>query len=379
MKKENLETEKLLAETKVIREITRSLLWAKDEPELYQQICNFLTQIDGLKFVWIGLMEKGSFVIKPVAHAGFEQGYLSSIKVTYDESDYGNGPTGIAIKTKQPFIMKDITNDPKFGPWRKEAMKRDYGSSIAVPLVHMGEVIGTLTAYAEKKDAFGDKEVNFLSEVASDIAMGIKSLRLEVQLKEALESLKKTLEGTVNALGSALSKRDPYTAGHQQRVSQLACFIARKIMLSEEQVEGLRVAGLLHDIGKIYVPAEILSKPGRLTESEFNIMKTHPQVGYDILKTVEFPWPVALTILQHHERLNGSGYPDGLSGEAIILEAKILGVADVVEAMSSHRPYRPALGLDKALKEISTNRAILYDPRVVDICLLIFEKNKFQF
>ena len=172
---------------------------------------------------------------------------------------------------------------------------------------------------------------------------------------------------------------DPFTAGHQRRVANLARAIATEMGLSRERVDGMRMAGFIHDLGKLSVPGEILSKPGRLTEIEFNLVKTHPQVGYDILKRVESPWPVAQIVLQHHERIDGSGYPTGLRGDEIMLEARILAVADVVEAMSSHRPYRPALGIDRALEEISRNRGLLYDPSAVDACLKVFTEKGFKF
>jgi HD-GYP domain-containing protein (c-di-GMP phosphodiesterase class II) len=162
-------------------------------------------------------------------------------------------------------------------------------------------------------------------------------------------------------------------------VAELARAIASEMGLSEERIDGLYMAGIIHDLGKISVPAEILSKPGRLSDAEFQLVKTHPQVGYDILKNIEFPWPIAQITLQHHERLNGSGYPQGLSGEDMLLEAKILAVADVVEAMASHRPYRAALGLQKALNEIFQNQGILYDYTVVAACLRLFNEKKFFF
>jgi len=177
---------------------------------------------------------------------------------------------------------------------------------------------------------------------------------------------------TVNTLASTVEMRDPYTAGHQRRVTILACAIAEEMGLTEEQFDGLRLAGLIHDIGKITVPAEILNKPGRISELELNIIKTHPEAGYKVLKEIAFPWPVARIVLQHHERLNGSGYPQGLKDGEIMLEAKILAVADVVEAMASHRPYRPALGIEAALHEITMNKGILYDPDVTDICAQLF-------
>lgn len=194
-----------------------------------------------------------------------------------------------------------------------------------------------------------------------------------------LTILRKSLDETVKAVTTIGEKRDPYTAGHQRRVTELALAIAREMNLSPERIEGLNVAGMLHDVGKISVPSDILNKPGRLSEGEFMVIKSHPQISYDILKTIDFPWPVAQIAYQHHERIDGSGYPRGLKGKNILLEAKILSVADVVEAIASHRPYRPALGVDVALEEISKNKGRLYDPNVVDACLKLFNEKGFKF
>lgn len=203
--------------------------------------------------------------------------------------------------------------------------------------------------------------------------------RAEEELQHTLEKSRKALGGIIQAMALTVETRDPYTAGHQRRATNLAHAIAKEMGLSEEQIEGIRMAGVIHDIGKISVPAEILSRPGRLTEIEFDLVKTHPQVGYEILKRVELPWSITQIVLRHHERMDGSGYPAGLSGEEILVEARILGVADVVEAMSSHQPYRPALGIDKALEEISRNRGVLYDPSAVDACLKVFTEKGFRF
>ena len=204
-------------------------------------------------------------------------------------------------------------------------------------------------------------------------------MRSEKELKLSFKKLQRTLEGTVNALASTVDKRDPYTAGHQKRVTKLACVIAREMGLSKEQIDCIRIAGILHDIGKVHIAAEILNKPIKLSDIEMVLVRTHVQVGYDILKTVEFSLPVAQIVLQHHERLDGSGYPKGLKEKDILLESKILAVSDVVEAMSSHRPYRPAHGTDMALEEISKNKGILYDSKVVDTCCEVFNKKGFTF
>jgi PAS domain S-box-containing protein len=217
-------------------------------------------------------------------------------------------------------------------------------------------------------------------DILSGMIMDItERKRMEEELKNNVEKLKQLMTNTVDSMASILETRDPYTAGHQQRVSQLANAIAIALNLSEDQLLGLNMAAVIHDIGKIYVPAEILTRPSKLTDSEFALIKTHPKVGYEILKRVEFPWPVATIVLQHHERINGSGYPQGLKGKNIILEARILAVADVVEAMSSHRPYRPAKTMEETLTEIDTNREILYDSMIVDKCLELFNTDSFHF
>ena len=199
------------------------------------------------------------------------------------------------------------------------------------------------------------------------------------KLQQSYEKLQKTMEGTINIVAKIVETRDPYTAGHQLKVSKLATAIAREMKLPPDKIEGIRIASLVHDIGKISIPAEILSKPIKLNEIEYSLIKDHSQIGYDILKSIDFPWPVAKIVLQHHERIDGSGYPQGLKDNKIFLEARLIGVADVVEAMSSHRPYRPAKGIDAALEEISQNKGTLYDPEVVDTCLKLFKEKGFKF
>ena len=205
-----------------------------------------------------------------------------------------------------------------------------------------------------------------------------KRKQTEKELQNTLDKLHGVVGGIIQAMATTLETRDPYTAGHQRRVADLACAIASEMGLSEDELIGIRTAGALHDLGKISVPAEILSKPSRLIEMEFCLIKRHCEVGYEILQEIGFPWPVAQAVLQHHERLDGSGYPQGLSGDDILLEARVLSVADVVEAMASHRPYRPALGIDRALKEISDNRGRLYDPEVAEACLRLFSSKGFD-
>jgi putative nucleotidyltransferase with HDIG domain len=189
-----------------------------------------------------------------------------------------------------------------------------------------------------------------------------------------VEDLRKTVEGAIQTIAATVETRDPYTAGHQTRVAGLAAAIASEMRLNKHQIESIRMAGVIHDLGKMKVPAEILTKPGKISDLEFEMIKTHPRVGFDLLNKIDFPWPIDEMVLQHHEKMNGSGYPQGLKGNEIMLEARILSVADIVEAMSSHRPYRPALGVEKALDQIKQDRGQLLDPDVVDACLKLFKE-----
>lgn len=225
-----------------------------------------------------------------------------------------------------------------------------------------------------------------LFSTRGDIVGAIESVRditdikqFEDDLVQSHAKLEAIFSGTVSALASMTEKRDQYTAGHQQRVAELACAIAREMGLPTKMVEDIKIASTIHDIGKLYVPLDILSQTGKLTDIEFLFIKTHPTAGYDILKSIPFDAPIAEIVLQHHERMDGSGYPKGLKGEDILLQARIVAVADVVEAMGSHRPYRPALGIEKALEEIQSNAGRLYDPVVVDACVRIFIEHRFEF
>jgi len=216
-------------------------------------------------------------------------------------------------------------------------------------------------------------------ELRTTVEIALYKHRTEKELKESFEKLKKNLEAAVMALATAVEMRDPYTAGHQRRVAKLACAIATELDMDRDDMEGVRIAATIHDIGKIHIPAEILSKPSKLTNVEYEIVKSHSQIGYDIIKSIDFPWPVADYILQHHERINGSGYPQHLADDQITLGTKILNVADVVEAMLSHRPYRPAHDIKTTLEEISVNKGVLYEPIVVETCKNLFQKKKYNF
>lgn len=355
------------------------LVHATDEKQLLLAMCRVIVEAGGYRMAWVGYLgNDAEKSIRPMAQAGFEEGYLERAHITWADTERGRGPSGKAARSGQIQIAQNIMMDINFALWRAEAMKRGYSSSIALPLIENGKTFGVLSIYAEQADAFNPGEVGLLREMSEDLAFGISTQRAREEQKHTAQQLREGLEDTVKVIAAMVEMRDPYTSGHQQRVANLARAIAVEIGYPEARLEGLHLAGLIHDLGKIQVPAEILSKPGRLTETEYLLIKTHPQTGYDVLKDIEFPWPIAQMVYQHHERIDGSGYPRGLKGDEIIPEARILVVADVVEAMASHRPYRPGLGVAAALDELRKNSGKFYDTEAVDACIRLFEQNRIQ-
>lgn len=491
---------------RVISECNGALVQAKDEEVLLQRICDIICATGEYLSAWVGYGRNDhNKRVVPVASAGYAEGYLDSLDISWADTQKGSGATGRAIRSQEPVVCRDVHNDPQFKFWCKVSTEGCYQSSIAIPLLGGETPLGALNIYAGDVQAFDDEEVTLLQQLADDLAYGIRSLRTQQErdsalskleeesarlqsitssvqdaiimldgggkiifwneaatrmfghsgeeamgknpyhllapvdsherIEKAFKSFSKTgkgyglgrtldltgrrkggeefpvelslsgirkqgawhavavvrditqrkraeaevaegrnlldnaLEGTVAAIAKAVEARDPYTAGHQRRVAQFSVSIGRELGLSEDQVKGLHMGATIHDIGKIHVPAELLSKPTRLSEVEFALMRGHAQVGYDILKDVVFPWPLADIAHQHHERMDGSGYPQGLKGEETCLEARIVAVADVVEAMASHRPYRAALGVGMALKEIKAGRGKRYDADVVDACV----------
>jgi putative nucleotidyltransferase with HDIG domain/PAS domain S-box-containing protein len=289
-----------------------------------------------------------------------------------------------ALRSGRVVDACDARHDPRTREFaRQYLLPNDIESMLDAAIRVSGKLVGVV-CHEQVRDrrSWSAEEIAFAGEVADQVVQAIQNgqrRHSREALRNSLEKVKNLLEQTVNVLASTVEMRDPYTAGHQRRVAVLASAIAREMGLSEERIEGLRMAALIHDIGKIHVPAEILSKPGSLTPIEERLIQTHPQAGHDVLQKVEFPWPVARIVKQHHERWDGSGFPEGLSGEEILLEARILGVADAVEAMSSHRPYRAARGIPEALKIISEQSGILFDPDVVKACLNLFYITGFHF
>ncbi len=373
-----------------LSEVNHDMMHFNSEYELLWNVCKVLVDKCGYLMAWIGdIQHDEQKSIKINAQAGNGKDYLKDAHFTWAVESRGMGTVGRAVRSGTTEVCQNIAEDPSYAPWRDEASKLGYLSSLSIPMAdRSGNAKGCslMTIYASEINAFTQSEVNLLEKMAADVFFGLRILQTRKERDFALEKnqqqlaqLQETLEGTVRAINCMVEIRDPYTAGHQSRVAALASAIASHMGLSEEQIHAIQLAGELHDLGKIQVPSEILSKPGKLSVTEFELIKVHVQAGYDVLKNINFPWPIAQLVLQHHERLDGSGYPNGIKGEAILLEARILAVADVVEAMASHRPYRAALGIDAALNEITSKRGSHFDPQVVDTCVALFREKGFSF
>ena len=304
-----------------------------------------------------------------------------------------SGELALHAATAQPpeLILLDISMPGMSGfevcqQLKKQPQTRD------VPVIFVSAMSETL----EKLKGFELGAVDYVTkpyqreELMARVHTHLELHRLRNRLEEMVEErttslrqseakLRTSLLDSISAIAATVEMRDPYTAGHQRRVAEIARAIAGELGLPEQQIEGIYLASVVHDVGKVRVPAEILSKPGTLTALEFSLIKQHSQAGYDILKEVDFPWPIAQFVLQHHERKDGSGYPQGLKGDDILLEARIISVADVIEAMASHRPYRPGHGIEAALEEIGSKRGTLYDQAIVDAALRLFREKNFTF
>lgn len=358
-----------------------ALVRATDEAGLLNEMARILSEVGGYAVAWVGYArDDAGRSVEPMACVGVEPGALLRPQVTWADNERGQSVMGRAIRLGSTQVARNVKSDPCFLPWREMLSACSVGSCLGLPIrVAAGErPFGAIAIGAAEVDSFDEDELKLLEELAGDLAYGIANLRAGVEQRAAGEKLRRSLEGTIGAVAATMESRDPYTAGHQRRVAVLASAIATEMGLAASAVEGIHFGALIHDLGKIQVPAEILSKPTRLSKLEFDLIKEHARAGYEIIKGIDFPWPIALMVWQHHERLDGSGYPQGLKGEAISPEARILAVADVVEAMSSHRPYRPGLGVDAALREIEDKRGKWFEPAAVDACLRLFREKQFS-
>ncbi|HEU0219556.1 MAG TPA: PAS domain S-box protein [Gallionella sp.] len=364
-----------------------ALVRATSEEELLQSSTRAIVEQGGYCMARVSYADDNpEKSLRRVAWAGAGEDFFAEQPLTWADTEKGQAPIARAIRSGMPQVCRDIAGDPGFAPWKDAARAQGYVSNIGLPLSDGSRIFGGLSIYSSEKNAFGDEDAKLLTRLANNLAYGIITLRARAEHRlagqkklEAGIHLKDVLEDAIGAIAATLEQRDPYTAGHQRRVAQLAAAIAEEMGLAHEVLEGIHFGGLIHDLGKISVPAEILGKPGRLTDIEFGIIQVHAEAGYQIVKNIDFPWPVADMIHQHHERLDGSGYPQGLKGVEIALEARILAVADVVEAMSANRPYRPGFGMDAAIEEITRCRGTQLDAMAVDACLRVIREKGFVF
>jgi len=330
---------------------------ATSEQSLLDAMCRVLVEVGAYRRCWIGLADAAEpSAIQVVAAWGCAPAMI----------DAAETPAALqAVHDMLPAVAEDAGGDG--ATWA------------ALPFTLGPDTRGIMTLCTATDDALDSDALKLLSELANDLAFGVLSLRACAARDSGEQRLRDSMRATVQALASTMEARDPYTAGHHRRVAALAVAIARALDIAPEEVQGIELAAMVHDVGKVQIPAEILTKPGGLTQLEYQLVQTHAQAGYDILKGIDFPWPVADMVGQHHERMDGSGYPNGLRGEAILLGARIIAVADVVETMMNHRPYRAALGQEAALAEIKYGRDHLFDADVVDACIRLFSDGAFRF
>jgi HD-GYP domain-containing protein (c-di-GMP phosphodiesterase class II) len=351
---------------RLLLEVSRLLTSVVDEEDFLQCVCNALVDVGGYAMSRIlAVSSNGQHPVKTIFSADFG-GLFGDAAISWLEFDaLGQSLCGVALRTGITQIVNDLTVSPAFAPWRALPADAGLSSAVAIPF-GLGQRSVALGIYDRYTNAFDGTIVDGLEEIARECEFGAGFIRSVQQLATALT-------GTISALGHMTETRDPYTSGHQTRVGSLGERIAIHLGLDAKLAALIGQSGALHDVGKIAVPSEILTRPGRLTDLEFQKIKSHPVVGNDILTRASLPWPIAEVALQHHERLDGSGYPKALQGEEIILPARIIAVADVVEAMTQHRPYRPGLGLEIALAEVENGAGIRFDADVAAACVAVFD------
>ena len=365
----------------LLKNIDELILRDKKDSKFLLKVCKEIIKIDNYRFAWIGLVKKnktrGITKIKSLAHYGsngFTNDLLDCLLGNINSKDK---PFLSSVITKKYEVKRyNKSESPETDTKEELILKNNFSSSILIPLKHNGKILGLINIFSDHRNSFKEQENEILLKIANNLSNDIRGVKLEILLKDTTKQLQRALYETIDAITLMSEIKDPYTSGHQKRVAIISSAIAAELGLSKDMIDGIYVAGLLHDVGKISVPNDILSKPGKLNEGEFMIIKNHPIVSYSILEHIEFPWPIASIVTQHHERIDGSGYPHGIQGKEMSIESRILSVADVVEAMTAHRPYRPALGLKKALSEIDHNKGILYDREITEACIKVFREKK---
>ena len=355
---------RMLKQLRLINEVALRTASLRAPEALYREAVETIAQEFGYHLVSLFTPDGEELVLRAVA------GELAGLISPGYRHPADAGILGHVVRTGQPYLAADVGRDPLYVSCRGGKRDLPVRSELCVPIKAGTRVLGALDIQSREPDAFSEADVETAEAIARWIAVAVENAHLYAKLR-------RSLEGTATTLAHVVEIRDPFTSGHQRRVAALAAAIAEEMGLPRDRIHAVRTAALLHDLGKIAVPAEVLNKPGHLNDLERDLVREHPAAAYRILREVPFPYPVAEIVLQHHERLDGSGYPKGLKGEEILLEARILAVADVVEAMLSHRPYRPPYPLGEVLEEIETKKGIAYDPQVVEACLRLFKEKGF--
>jgi hypothetical protein len=353
---------------------------------LVKEVCNAITSQTPYILAWVGKAEDDKDqTISVLGGAGSALAYIENISVSWSgQLKTGLGPAGLTVRTARTCVMEDSELDSGFTEWRDLARKFGIRSAIGCPIPDgLSHPYGVLMVYSRFPNAFGSSEIQLFESMAHEIGFGLRSIERQHQLDDQIhanELIQNRFSGALKAIIEAMSRtmewRDPYTAGHQKRVALISVAIANKLGISNEQIQALYMAAMVHDLGKVAIPAEILTKPSRLTNLEMQMVQGHAESGYHILKDIPFPYPIAEMVYQHHERLDGSGYPRGLKGDAICLEARILAVADTIEAMAMHRPYRPGMGLDAAIKEIRAEAGSKLDQQIANVAFELYGDGK---
>jgi len=341
---------------RIIFEFTERVHTHPDLNYKLNQVCSAVVQL-GYRMVWVGLLNESAREIIPIAQAGFEDDYLSSIKIKFNDSPLSQGPTGMAIRSKQHVVQNNLLTDPKYASWSHNAVKRGYRSAAALHIIEEDEVVGVLNVY-NIYDEFPDKDIAFLQSFANLCASYIKN-------SELLENIQELFLGTVNALSETITAKSQWTKGHLDRVKKIAADIGKAVGMNKRDLKQLELASLLHDIGKIGTYEAILNKPTGLTEDEFSLIKLHADKGAEMLSTIKQLREIVPLIKYHHERYDGKGYPEGLKGEEIPLISRILCVADAVDSMLADRPYRKGMAMKEIVKELRRESGSQFDPLVI--------------
>jgi PAS domain S-box-containing protein len=357
------------------------------ENQLLQSICEAITHQSVYPLTWVGIAEDGpGKPVRVAAVSGSATSYMDGLHLSWSEDEpNGRGPTGICIRTRQVHLVEDTELSTVYRPWLNLGRKYGIRSSVSIYFDTNGGPRGALVVYASRPNAFEPVAIDVFQYLAEQIGHGMHTIEQELLLEAEREHSAKAERQLTTALSAmvapivlAMEMRDPYTAGHQNRVADIAVAIGREMGWTEGRLQGLRVAAQVHDIGKISIPAEILTKPGQLNAAEKAMINQHSEIGYTILKDIPFAWPIAEIVRQHHEKLDGTGYPRGLKADEMLPEAKVLAVADIVEAMASYRPYRPGIKLHLVLQQIEKDAGTLLDPEVVRVCLSLFRDKHFM-